>query len=44
MKLGPIDLPVSGAPQIIGFALLVVAVVAVIRMLPLPASVAKYKP
>lgn len=44
MKVGPIDLPVSNASQILGFALMTVVVVAVVRMLPLPASIAKYKP
>jgi hypothetical protein len=44
MKVGPLDLPVSNASQIIGFAVLTVAIIAVVRMLPLPASVAKYKP
>jgi hypothetical protein len=44
MKVGPIDLPVSNVAQIVGFAILTVAVIAVIRMLPLPAALAPYKP
>jgi hypothetical protein len=44
MKVGPIDLPVSNGAQILGFVLLTVASVAVVRMLPLPAAIAKYKP
>lgn len=41
MKVGPLDLPVNNAMQLLGFALLVLVVIFVARMLPLPA---KYKP
>lgn len=41
MKVGPLDLPVSNASQLIGFALLVVVVILVVRMTPIPA---KFKP
>jgi hypothetical protein len=44
MKVGPLDLPVNGASQVIGFAVLLVAVIAILRMVPLPAAAAKYRP
>lgn len=44
MKVGPVSFPVSNAGEVLGFAILTVGVIAIIRMLPLPASLAKYKP
>jgi hypothetical protein len=41
VKVGPLDLPVSNAPQLAGFAVLVLAVIFVARLSPLPA---KFKP
>jgi hypothetical protein len=44
MKVGPLDLPVDGAAQFIGFAVLLVVTIAILRMVPLPAAAAKYRP
>lgn len=38
MKVGPLDLPVTNAMQLVGFALLVLAVIFVARKSPLPAQ------
>jgi hypothetical protein len=44
MKVGPLDLPVSNSNQILGFVLLVVLSIFLVRMLPIPATFAKFKP